>query len=242
MGRFQRALSRDLAGPCVRGGCSGRRSHGGAGRRGTATSADVGDPARPGAVPRGESRAERQRPGCEGAAGVRSPDRSRRVRLARVGDELKESPVWVAEVDAHSMSLGSSPRHRSGLDPNTEPFEVRDGPSDRPVPLEAEVAVTGGHGNPSDHRGSYPWTMHIQLVLANSVGDSPVDQDDLHAEDIAIEGVRTFEIAHRDDDVIQGAGSSRYERAVEWTREWSRRRARCATVTNGGISVIVTSV
>ena len=45
--------------------------------------------------------------------------------------------------------------------------------------------------------------MYVELLLANSVGDSPVDRDDLCAEDVAVEGVRAFEIADRDDDVIQ---------------------------------------
>jgi len=82
-------------------------------------------------------------------------------------------------------------------------FEVGDRPSDRAVPLEAEVAVAGSHRNSRDHRGPDARTVHIQLLPADSVGDSSIDLYDLRAEDVAIERVRTFEIAHRDDYVVQ---------------------------------------
>ena len=45
--------------------------------------------------------------------------------------------------------------------------------------------------------------MDVQLLPTNAVSDPPVDFDDLRTEDISIEPVRTLEIAHRDDDVVQ---------------------------------------
>jgi len=70
-------------------------------------------------------------------------------------------------------------------------------------PFKAEVAVTGSDRNPREHRRPRSGTVYVELLLANSVGDSPVDLDDLRSEDIAVEGVRASEIADRDDDVIQ---------------------------------------
>jgi len=86
--------------------------------------------------------------------------------------------------------------------------EVGDRPSDGAVPLEAKVAVTGSYRNSRDHRGPDARTVHVQLLPADSVGDSPIDLYDLRAEDVAIERVRTFEIAHRDDDVVQSHGGT----------------------------------
>jgi hypothetical protein len=45
--------------------------------------------------------------------------------------------------------------------------------------------------------------MHVELLTADSVGDTPVKLDDLRAEHVLIEGVRTLEVADRDDDVVQ---------------------------------------
>jgi hypothetical protein len=58
--------------------------------------------------------------------------------------------------------------------------------------------------------------VHVELLLAESVGDSPVDPNDVRTEDVAIEGVRTFEIGHRDYDVVQAHG--RHD-----TSEWPNR-------------------
>jgi len=40
--------------------------------------------------------------------------------------------------------------------------------------------------------------MHVQLLTAKSIRDAAIDLDDLRPDDVAIEGVRMFEIAHRD--------------------------------------------
>jgi hypothetical protein len=60
--------------------------------------------------------------------------------------------------------------------------------------------------------------VHVQLLLANSVGDSPVDLYDLRSEDVAIEDVRPLEIADRDDNVVQAHAS---HDTSEWrNRHW----------------------
>src|SRR6266705_3269570 len=101
------------------------------------------------------------------------------------------------------MALRSPARHGPRLDANTMRREVRDGLTDRAVPLEAEVTISGSHRDPRDHRRVDSRTVHVELLLANSVGDSPADLNDLRPKHLAIEGVRTFEIADRDHDMVQ---------------------------------------
>ena len=118
-----------------------------------------------------------------------------------------------------------------------------DRPSDGAVPFEAEVAVTGSHWNSRDHRGLHARTVHIQLLPAESVGDSPIDLYDLRAEDVAVEPVRTFEIAHRDDDVVQSHGGTiRDEWVAESTLGIVGSRNAFSGNDEGGISMVVTSV
>jgi hypothetical protein len=123
--------------------------------------------------------------------------------MIRVRDELEERPVGIAEVHAHARSLRSAAGHRSGLHPNAVGFKVRGRQFDRTVPLEAEVAIAGDDGDARDHRRPHSRTVHVQLQLANSVGDSSVDLDDLRTEDVAIKGGRAFEVGDRDHDVVQ---------------------------------------
>ena len=103
-------------------------------------------------------------------------------------------------------------------------FEVRDRLTDRAVPLETEVAVTGGYRYARDHRWPYARTVHVELLTADSVGDPPVDLHDISAEHVSVEAVRTLEVADRDDDVVQahartirarGETDSRNSRGVE---------------------------
>jgi len=44
--------------------------------------------------------------------------------------------------------------------------------------------------------------VHVELLTADSVGDSAVDLDDFRSEHVSVEGIRSFEVAHRDDDVV----------------------------------------
>src|SRR5438093_9840129 len=60
-----------------------------------------------------------------------------------------------------------------------------------------------GARDPRDHRGPRARTVHVQLLATDAVGNTTVDFDDLSAEHVAVEGVRTFEIADRDNDVVQ---------------------------------------
>src|SRR5438552_10588155 len=151
-------------------------------------------------------------------------DRCVGFRLARVGDELEERAIWIPEVHARGAALRSAARHGPGFNASAVGFEVRDCPRDRAVPLETEVAVTGGHRNTRDHRWPHAWTVHVELLTTDSVGDSPVDLDDISAEHVSIEGVRTLEVADRDDDVVKahartirasGETDSRNRRGVE---------------------------
>jgi len=192
--------------------------------RGAASSSHVGNPAKSGAVSRAESRAK-GRPGLRACVtSVREADRRRRFRLGNVGDELEQCPVGVAEVHACAPPLRSASRHGPGFNANAMGFEVRDRLTDRAVPLETEVAVTGGYRYARDHRWPYARTVHVELLTADSVGDPPVDLEDISAEHVSVEVVRTLEVADRDDDVVQapartirarGETDSRNSRGVE---------------------------
>jgi len=114
-------------------------------------------------------------------------------------------------------------------------YQMCDRVGDPTLPLEAEVAITGSHRDSRVHGRPYPRTVHVELLLANSVGDPAIDLDDRRAQDVSIEGVRAIEIADRDDHVIEahnrtirasggtGIGNSRsVGRVVEATK---RRRS-----------------
>ena len=78
---------------------------------------------------------------------------------------------------------------------------------DRTVPFEAEIAVARRDRNPRDHRRPDSGPVDVELLAtAQAIGDATVEHDDLHAEDVLIEGLRSFEIADRDDDVVQPHG------------------------------------
>ena len=52
--------------------------------------------------------------------------------------------------------------------------------------------------------------MHIELLLADAVGEALIDLYDLDTEHVSIESVRADEIAHRDHDVVELHRDARY--------------------------------
>jgi len=80
---------------------------------------------------------------------------------------------------------------------------MRDRRGNRAVPLEAEVAVPWSDRSARDHRRPHARTVHVELLGADSVGDSAIDLHDLGAQDVAIEGIRTLELGDRDHDVVE---------------------------------------
>jgi hypothetical protein len=101
---------------------------------------------------------------------------------------------------------------------------MRDGLDYRAVPLEAEIAVARDDRDARDHCRPNSRTVHVQLLIANPVGNSPVKLDDLGTEDVPVKGVGTFEIGDSDHDVVQahartirasGRTDTRHERGVE---------------------------
>src|SRR6266550_4428064 len=84
----------------------------------------------------------------------------------RVGDELDQSAVGVAEVDAQALALRAGAPYGSLLDCHLPPLEVLHGLLDRARPFEAEVAVAGLHRQLCERAGLDAGTVHVQLLAA----------------------------------------------------------------------------
>src|SRR5262249_55057787 len=79
---------------------------------------------------------------------ARSSDRGTRARssgagavVTMVGNKFQQRAVGVAEIDAGAGALGAEPLDRPGVDRDAAALKVDDGVGNRPIPLEAEVAV-----------------------------------------------------------------------------------------------------
>ena len=65
-----------------------------------------------------------------------------------VGNEFQQRAVGIAKIDAGAGALGAEALHRPGVDRNAAALEVDDGIPDRPVPLEAQIAVARSDRKP----------------------------------------------------------------------------------------------
>src|SRR5215218_3794696 len=81
--------------------------------------------------------------------------------------------------------------------------QVRDGGLRGSGPDEAQVAVSGADGIAGDDRRLHAGPVHVQLLVAEAIGVAAGAFDDLGAEDIAVERVRTLPIGDRDHDVVE---------------------------------------
>src|SRR5262245_64191599 len=58
-----------------------------------------------------------------------------------IGNEFQQRAVGVAKIDAGAGALGAEALGRPGVDRDAAALKVDDGVGNRPIPLEAEVAV-----------------------------------------------------------------------------------------------------
>src|SRR4051794_31591933 len=86
-----------------------------------------------------------------------------------VGDELEQSAIGIAEVDAQALALRAGAAHGSLLDRHLPPLEVLHGLLDRARPFKAEVAVAGLHRQLCERAGLDAGTVHVQLLAAEPV-------------------------------------------------------------------------
>src|SRR3954467_5055324 len=85
-------------------------------------------------------------------ASTRDAKTAPRPRALRVGDELEQAPVGVAEVDATTRPARAGTFDWAEFDNHPASIEMRDGVLDRAVPREAQVAVAGLNGQPRHRR------------------------------------------------------------------------------------------
>ena len=91
---------------------------------------------------------------------------------ARVGDELQETAVRVAEVDAHPLASSSETGNRASFDRNVMRFEMGLRLLNRTRPDETEIAVAWPYRERRNiARDIYPWSVHIQLRIAQAKRD-----------------------------------------------------------------------
>src|SRR5690349_2517189 len=86
-----------------------------------------------------------------------------------VRDELEQRAVRVAEVDTRPAPARAPARDRADLDFHAVLAEMVHGAVDRPLPLEAQVAVAWPDAVARDRMRVEAGAVHVQLVLAEAV-------------------------------------------------------------------------
>ena len=130
--------------------------------------------------------------------------RARRVELRGVGDELEETAVRVAEVDAPSVAPRAAPGDWTLLDLYALTGQVRHGLLDRAVPDEAQIAVAGSDGNAGEGVGVNAGTVHVQLLSPEPIGPGPAAAlDQLRAEHFGVEAIGPLPVRDVDDAVVE---------------------------------------
>src|SRR5690348_11390257 len=74
---------------------------------------------------------------------------------------------------------------------------------DRPVPFEAEIAVAGLDGQPRHLRRLHAGPMHVELAVAEAVGEADGPRDELGAHYFDVKFVRPRPLRDVDDAVIE---------------------------------------
>src|SRR5262249_10414830 len=126
--------------------------------------------------------------------------------VAMIGNEFQQRAVGVAEIDAGAGALGAEALDRPGVDRDTAALKVDDGVGNRPVPLEAEVAVAWLHWKPRHLGGMKARSMQIELRTAEPVGPPLRAPNELGAEHIAVERVRALPVRDMDHAVVERDG------------------------------------
>src|SRR5690348_14974207 len=80
---------------------------------------------------------------------------------------------------------------------------MRDGLPDRAVPLETEIAVAGLHGEPGHFRRLHARPVHVELAVAEPVGEADGPRDELGAHYFDVKFVRARPVRDVDDAMIE---------------------------------------
>src|SRR6266478_8419917 len=126
--------------------------------------------------------------------------------LAVIGNEFQQRTVGIAEIDAGAGAFGAEALDRPGVDRDPAALEVGDGVGNRPVPLEAEIAVAGLDRKPRHLGRMKAGPVQIELRRAEPVGPALRTPNELGAEHIAVERVRALPVRDMYHAVVEGDG------------------------------------
>jgi hypothetical protein len=125
-------------------------------------------------------------------------------RRRSVADQFEQRSVRIAEVDARAAALAARALDRAELDLDAVRAQALDRRFDRPVPHEAQVAVSRTHRIGSPRVRLAARAVDVQLLVAEAIGvPALVELDQLGAEDGAVEGVGILPVRDGNDDVVE---------------------------------------
>src|SRR5262245_61154615 len=140
-------------------------------------------------------------------------DRSSRARssgavsvVTMVGNEFQQRAVGVAEIDAGAGALGAEALDRPGVDRDTAALKVDDGVGNRPIPLEAEVAIARLDRKARHLSRMKARSMQIELRGAEPIGPALRAPNKLGAEHIAVQRVRALPVRDMHHAVVECDG------------------------------------
>jgi hypothetical protein len=142
---------------------------------------------------------------CRIVLAVRFP-RPALLGLPRVGNEFHQRAVRIAEIHARARALGAETLHGPCFDGNATAFQVPQRVRDRPVPLEAEVAVAGSHRQPRHLGRRHAWSVYVKLPVAEAISEAHRARDQLCTQDAGVERIRALPVGDMDDAMIERHG------------------------------------
>src|SRR5262245_13301151 len=126
--------------------------------------------------------------------------------VAMVGNEFQQRAVGVAKIDAGAGALRAEALDRPGVDRDAAALKVDDGVGNRPIPLEAEVAVAR-LDRKARHLGRMKArSMQIELRGAEPIGPALRAPNKLGAEHVAVEHVRALPVRDMHHAVVECDG------------------------------------
>src|SRR5262245_343692 len=123
-----------------------------------------------------------------------------------VGNEFQQRAVRVAEIDAGTCALCAEALDRTRVDGDAAAIEVSDGVPDRPIPLEAQIAVAGRDRDSRHFRRMKARSMEVELRSAETVGPALRPPNELGAEHVAVERVGALPFGYMHDAVVEAHG------------------------------------
>src|SRR6266702_687234 len=126
--------------------------------------------------------------------------------VAMIGNEFQQRAVGVAEIDAGAGALGAEALDRPRIDGNAATLKVGDGVGNRPVPLEAEVAVARLDRKPRHLGRMKARSMQVELRNAEPIGPPLRAPNELGAEHVAVERVRALPVRDVHHAVVERDG------------------------------------